>query len=301
MSEYGIPSPQDITTVCKAASGITGAIQRLMPGISMRSIQKAESRNTQLILDDLEKIKERKEQLGLSDTFVEELQHDAIKRHRRAVNLANVLSYAESGISETANIDNVDDDWLEEFQDHAEKASDKDAQIIWGKLLAGEMNSPGSYSKQLMSTLSIMSRSDAEMFLKLTSFCIFCIESHGKTTRQVALLLHLDSDKDNTYNLEEYNYNMLSRLASFGLLDLSGFTRFIVEPSNRISFLVNDDVITLNNETEEEKHIVFQYVFTPVGAELASLCETAKFDRLNDIFISKMTDNELTFDHVEAN
>lgn len=55
MDENGIPSAQDIAAVGNATTGFIGAFRRLLPGISMRSLQKAESKTTDLILEDIKK------------------------------------------------------------------------------------------------------------------------------------------------------------------------------------------------------------------------------------------------------
>lgn len=286
MDENGIPSAQDITAVGNATTGFIGAFRRLLPGISMRSLQKAESKTTDLILEDIKKI----DATDFSAQTKSILKNDIIKRHRRVSNLAGVLSHAESEVKTNVNITDVDDNWLEEFQDHAEKISDEDIQIIWGKLLAGEMNSPGSYSKQLMSTLSTMSKADADMFVTLSSFCILALYTPSSTAGQGVILLHPDQGKGNTYNHKAFNYDMLSCLSSFGLLDLSGGTQLIFGANQTRSFVVNDDILTIRNKKSEKNDLWFTPLFTPSGAELISLCEPKEQPMLKDILLEKITE-----------
>lgn len=286
MDENGIPNAQDIAAVGNAATGFIGAFRRLLPGISMRSLQKAESKTTDLILEDIKKI----DAADLSAQTKSVLKNDIIKRHRRVSNLAGVLSHAESEVKTNVNITDVDDNWLEEFQDHAEKISDEDTQIIWGKLLAGEMNSPGSYSKQLMSILSTMSKADADMFVTLSSFCILALYTPSSTAGQGVILLHPDKGKGNTYNHKAFNYDMLSCLSSFGLLDLSGGVQLTFGANQTRSFVVNDDILTIRNKKSEKNDLWFTPLFTPSGAELISLCEPKEQPTLKDILLEKITE-----------
>lgn len=200
------------------------------------------------------------------------------------------MSHAESEVKTNVNITDVDDNWLEEFQDHAEKISDEDTQIIWGKLLAGEMNSPGSYSKQLMSILSTMSKADADMFVTLSSFCILALYTPSSTAGQGVILLHPDKGKGNTYNHKAFNYDMLSCLSSFGLLDLSGGAQLTFGANQTRSFVVNDDILTIRNKKSEKNDLWFTPLFTPSGAELISLCEPKEQPMLKDILLEKITE-----------
>ena len=43
-------------------------------------------------------------------------------------------------------------------------------QILWARVLAGEANAPGTYSKRTVNLLSDFDKSDAELFTKLCGF-----------------------------------------------------------------------------------------------------------------------------------
>lgn len=58
MDNIGMPNVSDIAKVGEATTGFVGAVNRLLPGISLRSIQKANSKTTKLILSDLKRIAE---------------------------------------------------------------------------------------------------------------------------------------------------------------------------------------------------------------------------------------------------
>ncbi|MFC1592622.1 DUF2806 domain-containing protein [Chloroflexota bacterium] len=47
--------------------------------------------------------------------------------------------------------------------------SDDDMQMLWSRILAGESNSPGTYSKRTINALASFDKVDAELFTKLCS------------------------------------------------------------------------------------------------------------------------------------
>jgi len=78
-------------------------------------------------------------------------------------NREKVAQYALEDLS-VDNVDNVDleieevsEDWLDNFSSYTEKVSIKEMQKLWAKILAGEIRQPGSFS---LSTLRLMSEMD---------------------------------------------------------------------------------------------------------------------------------------------
>ena len=74
------------------------------------------------------------------------------------------LEHLPASVSEAP----VLDDWRRKFFLEAENVCDADLQLLWGKILAGETASPGSYSIRTLGILKSVSRSEAEMF---RTFC----------------------------------------------------------------------------------------------------------------------------------
>lgn len=64
------------------------------------------------------------------------------------------------------------DDWSALFYDSAKDCSDDDIRVIWSKILAGEIKSPGSYYKRTLTNLKQMERHEAEWFVKLCKYVI---------------------------------------------------------------------------------------------------------------------------------
>lgn len=63
-------------------------------------------------------------------------------------------------------------DWFIRFYEYAGKISNSDMQLLWGKLLAGELNNPGTVSYSLLHALYMMRREDAQIFENICRFVL---------------------------------------------------------------------------------------------------------------------------------
>ncbi|MGP1352662.1 MAG: DUF2806 domain-containing protein [Parasphingopyxis sp.] len=92
------------------------------------------------------------------ENFADELADKRINRENIAYEaIEDLREKSQDDISESGSID---DDWMNMFSSHAEKASSDHIQKLWGRVLAGEIRKPGSYS---LSTLRFISELDKEI------------------------------------------------------------------------------------------------------------------------------------------
>ncbi len=80
--------------------------------------------------------------------------------HRRAVhrwieeeatqqkNMEDITAKALPQLNANANPDSIEDDWLVNFFDKSRIVSDDEMQGLWSRVLAGEANAPGTYSRR---------------------------------------------------------------------------------------------------------------------------------------------------------
>ena len=146
---------------------------------------------------------------------------NAKKILKEYANQNDIYNGAMNFLSEKENlelVDKVDDDWLEFFFDKAKGISRDEMKIIWSKLLAKEVVSPDSISKQLLHILTVIDHKEACSFAKLADYCI---KADGKDV--VVLYNEMLSEiyKDDRLVVEE-----LFRLQDIGLVQYSvaGYT-----------------------------------------------------------------------------
>lgn len=87
-------------------------------------------------------------------------------------NQRNIISKAINNINDDANVDLVDDDWLNLFFDKAKNVSSEEMQNIWAKILSEEFNRPKSIPKSLIQIIYIMDYEAANVFDNICKFVI---------------------------------------------------------------------------------------------------------------------------------
>lgn len=89
------------------------------------------------------------------------------KELQRQNNIEAVTVVAGENMEDHVSEEPVDDDWITRFFNLAQDVSNEEMQLIWGKILAGEISNPNSYSFRTLETVKNLTRKDAEVFLKL--------------------------------------------------------------------------------------------------------------------------------------
>src|SRR6266542_4826978 len=79
--------------------------------------------------------------------FIEEEAH-------RQKNIEDITAKALPQLEEGAKPDAMEDDWVTNFFDKSRIVSDTQMQDLWSRVLAGEANTPGAYSKRTVNFLS---------------------------------------------------------------------------------------------------------------------------------------------------
>lgn len=81
-------------------------------------------------------------------------------RERIAQIAADELEH-DAGADDAAS--EIDDDWLHAFANHAARVSKEEMQVLWGKVLAGEIRKPSSFSLRTLQALSVIEASEARL------------------------------------------------------------------------------------------------------------------------------------------
>jgi hypothetical protein len=94
---------------------------------------------------------------------------------RRQVNVAHAIAHAEETLRDDTQeppSKKVDDDWLFRWRDCAGDVSPESMQNLWGRILAGEIKAPGSFSLRTLDFLRNLSQEEAVEIEKLSRFAI---------------------------------------------------------------------------------------------------------------------------------
>lgn len=93
---------------------------------------------------------------------------------RKLNNVKSVLEKASSHFTEGEKVSDepVDADWTNRFIDIVEDISDETLQDIWGRIIAGEVKQPNSYSLRTLDLLRNITKEEAELFVKASKYYI---------------------------------------------------------------------------------------------------------------------------------
>lgn len=98
-------------------------------------------------------------------------------------NMEDIVERAVDALPGEVSERPVPPDWIAEFFGHARHVSDPEMQQLWAHLLAGEVTTPGSFSRRAMNTLRQFAKEDAQF---LETIC------HSSFRHEEQLYLSLD-------------------------------------------------------------------------------------------------------------
>lgn len=224
---------------------------------------------------------------------IDELQRRALVRFveeetKKQSNMESITQKALNDLTDDAQPQNVDDDWITNFFDKCRLISDDEMQNLWAKVLAGEANVPGKYSKRTVNFLSSMDKSDAALFAKLCSFGWFI----GDVT---PLIYNIE---DAPYVQNGITFNALKHLDDIGLLTfetLTGYAKMRLPKRIRAFYYGRPVVVEFPNENNNQIN-TGKVILSKIGQELAPLTGSVPIDTFFDYVIEQWgRDGYVTF------
>lgn len=137
-------------------------------------------------------------------------------------------------------------------------------QQLWSRVLAGEANKHGSFSKRTLALLASLDKSDAELFTVLCGFCLVI----GKIT---PLVFNVE---DKVYSDKGIVFDKIMHLESIGLVQfnaISGFLRTHIPKKFQASYYGSPIDLTLPGDKENALPIG-HVLLTQSGEQLARIC-----------------------------
>jgi len=109
-----------------------------------------------------------------ADTYERIQERLLYKELKRQKNIDNVSQIAaeQLKIEETVSNDPVNSDWATRFFNIVEDVSDAEMQNLWGRILAGEVRQPKSFSVRTLELLKNLSKEEAETFTKFAQIAL---------------------------------------------------------------------------------------------------------------------------------
>lgn len=83
---------------------------------------------------------------------------------REQKNVESIVQKSFLELCENVSDDPVNEDWIYRFLSYCEDISNEELQILWAKILAGEVERPGTFSLRTMHIISMLQQHEANMF-----------------------------------------------------------------------------------------------------------------------------------------
>ena len=198
---------------------------------------------------------------------------------KKQVNIESITQKALPAIGENAQPEKIEDDWITNFFDKCRLISDDQMQNLWAKVLAGEANNPGKFSKRTVNLLASLDKADAELFRNLCSF--------GWVVGNLVPLIY--DVQGEIYNKAGINFTSLKHLDSIGLVSietLAGYLR--AELPQKIEVFYYGAVVMLEFEKLEKNMFdIGKVLLSKAGQDLTQICGSTPRDGFKDYVLNK--------------
>lgn len=254
LGELSKPADTLIKKISKAVGGIFKPyqIKRVAKAEAEAALIKAQ---TEIQITDLQR--------RAMHRFIEE-------EANRQKNIEDITAKALPQLNDKADPSKVEDDWIINFFDKCRIVSDDEMQELWSRVLAGESNSPGTYSKRTVNFLSDLDKGEAEMFTHLCGF--------GWIIENFIPLIY--DTQHPIYNDQGINFGSLSHLESIGLIQFNNLTGFRwLDPPKKFTVLYYGTPISLEIPNDSDNEIkIGKVLLTRIAQELAPICGSKPVD-----------------------
>lgn len=254
IGELSKPATVLIEKISDAIGGVFKPYQIVRVAKAEAEAQRIET-ETQIEITDLER-----------RAFARFMKEEA----RKQKNIEDITRKALPQLKESAEPEKVEEDWIANFFDKSRLISNDEMQNLWARILAGEANTPGSYSKRTIDLLSTLDRGDANLFTHLCGF--------GWNVGNVVPLIF--DVQNEIYTKQGITFNTLSHLDSIGLIqfdNLAGYRRLKLPKKFSVHYYGKPVKLEMPNDSGNSLELG-KVLLTKIGQELAPICGSHPFN-----------------------
>lgn len=221
---------------------------------------------------------------AVSKIEVTDLQRRAMNRFleeeaKKQQNIENITSKALPNVGENSTPEKIENDWLTIFFNKCRLISDAEMQNLWAKVLAGEANKPGKFSKRTIAVLGSLDKANAMLFQQLCSF--------GWSMGDIVPLIY--NEEDEIYTKQGINFVSLMHLVEIGLITHSGASEFYQKLFRQTVtvYYYNAPVFIKFQSKKKNRLNLGRVLLSKAGQELAEICGSKPCDGFKDYVVTK--------------
>ncbi|MCD9029578.1 DUF2806 domain-containing protein [Luteimonas sp. BDR2-5] len=180
----------------------------------------------------------------------------------------NVESIAAAAAAELMDEEAVpdqapDEDWVSRFFSSAQDVSSEQMQELWGRILAGEIKNPGSFSLRTLDFVRNLTKHDAALIEKLSNLAFV----HGTTAM---IPVFEDEWLQKERGIYPMHHFIMGELGALYPSDLT-FRQFHEQEANKAVLTSGQFILMLEKEPPISEVALQIWKFTQVGQEVLAL------------------------------
>ena len=206
---------------------------------------------------------------------------------KKQANFDSIVTQAIPHLNANARPQDIDNDWAGNFHEKSRIVSDDVFQELWSRILAGEANAPGRFSKKTINILNDIDKRGAELFRCLCCFCLLVDD------RQVPFIFQ--PQRGDIYAKNGIDLESVMYLDALGLIryDRMGVITYDYKEHRTVSYFDTQFSLTFPDEG-----VVFHtgsISFTYAGEQLMSVCKVDEIDGFVEYLKARWVETRISF------
>lgn len=238
-----------------------------------------EYKEEKITVNSPKEIPNQNEKVLIPNSPIEERAQERLnfQEAKKQLNIESVTAFAAEELKNEQPITDepLDEDWTTRFFRIAEDVSNEEMQALWGKILAGEVKQPKSYSLRTLELIRNLSKKEADIFIKVANFAIKVGDGS---------YIFKGNSADKLSNDFHVNYIDIAYLKELGLILPGDFVnhQFLQQPTDIQRILTAGHIVIFVQTKANTPTVAMPVeVFSSTGNELLKLIKTTpSFDYL---------------------
>ena len=194
--------------------------------------------------------------------------YQELKRQDNLEKVTEKAADALGGEKEIAD-ESPDDDWINRFFSSAQEVSSDKMQTLWGRILAGEVNQPGSYSLRTLDFLRNLTVSEAKVFEEVGRYAL-----NFGTLEGYAVIPTFDKEwLEKKRNIQVSKHLFLAELGLMYPEDLTSVLQFNEELVTKVLLWSKEHIMVIERNQCKVQVELPMWKFTEVGRQLLPLID----------------------------
>ena len=243
-------------------------------------VRKAKAEGKALILETIADEKSK----AIRERAIQSRELELIKHQK---NRENIIKIALELSPNEANDETPDPDWIAEFFEFSKNCSNSTMQVLWGKLLAGEVCHPGAFSRRALHTVRIIDFNEADLF---TAACSYLWDLHNSDGTKNYIILSAPEDENDIQGSFPLDFGSLRKLEFLGLFATE---RMILYEGEALDISYGEEKAIIYGAAE-----IDFIALTPLGEELYPVSGFKRDFEYKEYFFNWLTGSGLKFERI---